>query len=136
MSDYEEFSPRRLYRDTEKGMIAGVVAGLAQYFGFAVGASRLFVVISAFFFFPFVVLAYICAAMMLRPMPKELKKKNQKDEEFMQELRRSPKATFSAVRYRLRQLDRSVQRMERYVTSSRFKLDRDFRNLEREDGRQ
>ena len=40
-----------------------------------------------------------------------------------------PHATLSSVRYRFRDLDSRLQRLERYVTSNRFRLDREFREL-------
>jgi phage shock protein C len=35
----------------------------------------------------------------------------------------------SGVRYRFRDLDTRLQRLEKYVTSNRFNLDREFRHL-------
>jgi hypothetical protein len=35
----------------------------------------------------------------------------------------------SSVRYRFRDLDSRLQRLEKYVTSSRFALDSEFRRL-------
>jgi phage shock protein C len=35
----------------------------------------------------------------------------------------------SSVRYRFRDLDSRLQRLEKYVTSSRFDLDSEFRRL-------
>ena len=45
-SDFPEPNPRRLYRDTEHGMLAGVCAGIADYFGFSVRGFRLLTVLS------------------------------------------------------------------------------------------
>lgn len=132
MNDFNEFDPRRLYRDPQKGMIAGVVAGIARHFGFAVCPTRMVVVLACFVAFPLVVMTYIGLALVLKPLPTE-PFESPSEERFWKAVRRSPKATLSDVRYRFRQLDQSLQRMERYVTSPRFKLDRDFRNLENED---
>lgn len=132
MNDYSKFDPRRLYRDTQRGVICGVVAGIARHFGFAVGPTRLVVILACFVAFPFVLMTYIGLALVLKPLPMETFE-TPSEERFWKAVRRSPKATLSDVRYRFRQLDQSLQRMERYVTSPRFKLDRDFRNLERDD---
>ena len=35
----------------------------------------------------------------------------------------------SSTRYRFRDLDTRLQRLEKYVTSNRFQLDREFRHL-------
>ena len=126
-----QFDPRRLYRDPSKGMVAGVVAGLAQHFGFAIGPTRFIVLIAMLMTFPLGLFIYFAAAILLKRMPSKTFE-TPEEEVFWREIRRSPKATFSNVRFRLRQIDQSLQRMERYVTSPRFNLDRDFRDLERE----
>ncbi len=132
--DFNQFNPRRLYRDTKRGSVAGVVAGLAKHFGFALGPSRLVVFIAILMTLPLGLLVYIAAAILLKPLPNETFE-SPEEEVFWREIRRSPKSTFSNVRFRLRQIDQSLQRMERYVTSPKFNLDRDFQDLEREDYR-
>ena len=133
--DYRnDFDPRHLYRDTENKSFAGVCAGIAKHFGFSVGATRFITFIAILMTLPLGLFVYIGAAVLLKPIPKPAYK-NRQEEVFWQEIRRSPKSTFSNVRFRLRQIDQSLQRMERYVTSSRFKMDRDFRDLEAEDRR-
>ena len=42
----------KLYRNPRRGMIFGVCAGLAEYFGFDVTVTRVIVAVSAFFAFP------------------------------------------------------------------------------------
>ena len=46
------------------------------------------------------------------------------------QVRSSPHDTLANVRYRFRDLDARLQRLEKYVTSSRYKLDREFQKLE------
>ena len=64
-------NPHRLYRDRERGLLAGVCAGLAEYFGFNTRALRLVTAISAIFFAPFVVTSYIVLAILLPSRPVE-----------------------------------------------------------------
>ena len=45
-------------------------------------------------------------------------------------MRSSPHDTLASVRYRFRDLDVRLQRLEKYVTSNRYKLDREFEKLE------
>jgi phage shock protein C len=52
------------------------------------------------------------------------------DPEFRKALRSSPSQTMSDVRRRFGSLDRRLARLEKYVTSSRYQLDREFRELE------
>ncbi len=125
-------NPRRLYRDTTRGKIFGVCAGIADYFGFQLCATRVLVIIAALFFMPFVVFAYFALALLLPAKPDGMYK-DATEEKFWRSIRTAPSATFSSVRYRFRQLEARVQKMERYVTSPRFNLDREFADLERGD---
>ena len=122
-------SQTRLYRDSERGMIFGVCAGVADYFGFRLAAVRWLTVIFTFFL-PMTILVYIALAILLPRKPRELYKDKQ-EEVFWRSVRVEPSTTFARVRHRFRELEGRLQRVERYVTSSRFKLDRDFRDLER-----
>ncbi|MFK7887765.1 MAG: PspC domain-containing protein [Gammaproteobacteria bacterium] len=131
---FNQFDPRAIYRDTRNKSVAGVAAGIAGHFGFSVGATRLLMLVAIFMTFPIGLFVYIVAAVLLKPMPSKTFD-TPEEEVFWRGVRRSPKATFSNVRFRLRQIDHNLQRMERYVTSPRFKLDRDFQSLERDDDR-
>jgi len=51
------------------------------------------------------------------------------DPEFRKAVRSAPAQTLGDVRRRFQSLDGRLARLERYVTSSRFKLDQEFRNL-------
>lgn len=131
---FNQFDPRAIYRDTRNKVFAGVASGIATHFGFSVGATRLLMLIAVLMTFPLGLFVYIGGAVLLKPMPHKTFD-TPEEEVFWRGVRRSPKATFSNVRFRLRQIDHNLQRMERYVTSPRFKLDRDFQSLERDDDR-
>jgi phage shock protein C len=45
-------------------------------------------------------------------------------------VRSNPHDTLANVRYRFRDLDVRLQRLEKYVTSNRYKLEHEFRKLE------
>ena len=56
----------RLYRNSEKGMVFGVCAGLADYFGFDVTIVRVLVVLGTLFFpGPLVIVGYLIMALLL-----------------------------------------------------------------------
>ena len=126
--DHERDHPRRLYRDTEHRVFAGVCAGIADYFGFGRCAVRTIAVLMLFFWFPFTFFAYLALWLLLPKKPAKLYR-DEDEEVFWRSVRRSPEATFSNVRHKFRELEVKLQRMESYVTSSRFKLDREFENL-------
>jgi len=129
MANEQKASPTRLYRDSEHGKLFGVCAGVADYFGFRRGAVR-FAVIVLSLFMPMTILIYLVMAFLLPRKPEEMYK-NKQEEQMWRDIRVEPATTFGRVRHRFRELEARLQRVERYVTSSRFKLDRDFRDLER-----
>jgi phage shock protein C len=122
-------NPRRLYRDVEHSVLAGVCAGLADYFGIRVRTLRWMVLFSCFFALPAIVICYVAAAFMLPRKPADLYQ-DEGDEVFWRSVRRDPHFTCDDIRSKYRDLDRRLQGMEQYVTSPRFDLDQKFRDLE------
>lgn len=126
MSDlYERKNPHRLYRDKENAMLAGVCAGLANYFGLNRKGLRLITAVSTFFFFPFVVPAYIVLAIILPVKPQDLYKE-EGQEEFWRGVSMAPSDVFSNLSHRFRELDLRLQKMEAFVTSREFEMDREL----------
>ena len=128
MSEYDSIPRRRFYRNADKAMLAGVCAGLADYFGFNLRVTRILAFISLLMAFPVTVLVYV-GAVLLIPSRRGDPGRTAYDEEFRQALRSSPAETLNDVRRRFQTLDGRLARLERYVTSSRFDLDREFRKL-------
>jgi phage shock protein C len=124
-----EPNPRRLYRDVENGMLAGVCAGIGDYFGISVKALRWVVFFCCFFALPAVVISYIVATILLPRKPAGMYH-NEREETFWRSVRRDPHFTCDDIRSKYRDLDRRLQGMEHYVTSPRFDLDQKFRDLE------
>lgn len=122
-------NPVRLYRDAEAGKIGGVCAGLAEYFGFDLTLTRVLTFL-AILFFPHMLLVYIALWIILPKKPQKLYR-DEDDQDFWRGVRVSPAETLSEVRHRFRSADARLQRMERYVTSRSFRLDREFEDLER-----
>ncbi|HVY65779.1 MAG TPA: envelope stress response membrane protein PspC [Gammaproteobacteria bacterium] len=115
----------RLYRIPRRGVIFGVCAGLADYFGFDVTVTRVIVVLGAMFSAPLVIVAYVVLGFLL---PARAYGDREADP-VQAQLRSNPHSSLSSVRYRFRDLDVRLQRLEKYVTSSRYKLDREFQQL-------
>jgi len=126
---FREPNPRRLYRDKEKGMFCGVCAGLADYFGFALGPTRILTAVFVLIFFPITLILYFALCFLVPAKPQSLYKDKQ-EAKFWQSVRRSPSETFDDIRHLFREMEAKLQRMERYVTSPRFSLDREFEDLE------
>ena len=123
MSDlYERKNPHRLYRDKDNAILAGVRAGLADYFGLNRKGLRLVAAVSTFFFFPFMVPAYIVLAIILPAKPQDLYQ-DESQEKFWRGMSMAPSDVFSNLNHRFRELDLRLQKMEAYVTSREFSID-------------
>lgn len=119
----------RLYRDRENGMLFGVCAGLADYFGFDVKLTRILVAIGGLLFFPTIIVIYVILGLLLDTAPDERRKPAGDDYELRRRVRAEPHATLRSVRHRFRDLDRRLQRLERYVTSRKYNLERELDGL-------
>jgi phage shock protein C len=120
---------RRLYRDPRRGRVFGVCAGVSEYFGFDLTATRVLVVIGALFSFPIVVISYVVLGVLLPRKSYEGVGSQAAYDPIQHKVRSDPHDMLSSVRYRFRDLDSRLQRLEKYVTSNRFTLDREFRHL-------
>lgn len=123
-------APRnRLYRDSENGVIFGVCAGLADYFGFDLKITRIIVAVGALFFFPTVPIIYLILGLLLDDVPRPPRRRKHEDYELRRRVRSEPHATLRSVRHRFRELDRRLQRLEKYVTSRKYNLQREIDGL-------
>ena len=128
MSYYDSIPRRRFYRNREKAILGGVCAGLADYFGFNLKVTRILALIAFLMAMPMTLLVYIGTVLLVPPGP-EGGGNGEYDAEFRQAVRSAPAQTLSDVRRRFQSLDSRLARLERYVTSSRFDLDQEFRKL-------
>jgi phage shock protein C len=109
-------------------MLCGVCAGVADFFGFDVTATRVLTVILQFLF-PATFIVYLIMCAVVPAKPGEIYR-DKREEQFWKSVRTSPVATVSSVRHKLREVDARLQKMERYVTSPGFGLDKEFRSLQ------
>jgi phage shock protein C len=128
MTATEVGATNRLYRNPRRGVLFGVCAGIADYFGFDLTVTRVLVVIGAVFSFPIVGLSYALLGLLLPRRPYAGPEHDGVDA-VGHRVRAEPHDTLSGVRYRFRDLVSRLQRLEKYVTSNRYKLDREFRRL-------
>jgi phage shock protein C len=118
----------RLYRIPRRGKVFGVCAGLADYFGFDLTVTRVLVVLAAFFSPPLVIAAYVLLGFLL-PVRSYSESELNESDPVQRQVRANPHGSLSNVRYRFRDLDVRLQRLEKYVTSDRYRLDREFEQL-------
>lgn len=123
---------RRLYRDADRAILGGVCAGLATYLGFNLKVTRLLCVIAFLCVFPVAAFAYIVAVLLIPSSSSRIYDEELDHERRKQALREEilrTKPTVREVRERYRDMDERLARIERYVTSSRYQLDEEFRRL-------
>lgn len=129
MNEGREPSPRRLYRDREHKLVFGVCAGIADYFGFDIAVTRVVVLVGLVFFLPPTLISYIVLALLLPKKPYEERTRADVSASLQRSVRSSPQATLENIRHRCREIDARLQRLEKYMTSKRFELDREFEAL-------
>jgi phage shock protein C len=123
-------NPFRLYRNTERGILAGVCAGIADYLGIEPIVIRMAMVGGlVFFLFPTIV-AYIVLAVLLKPKPPALFR-NGEEEQFWRGVSTAPSDTFQSLKHKFQELEDRLRQMESQVASGDFDLHRKFRDLDR-----
>jgi len=120
----------RLWRVPDRGLIAGVCAGIADYIGAEPIVVRIIAVAGLFFFFVPTVLAYVVLALVLRPKPTALYASPQ-EEAFWRGVNTAPADTFDGLKRKFRDLEERLGQMETQVASGDFELHRKFRDLGR-----
>ncbi len=141
-----------LYRKPQAGKIAGVCAGIADYFGWETWLVRILVVSGVLFGMPFLILGYIVAWVILDKQPgsktirtnRDLQNegshnKNNYEDDFANESIKvkariwqsgePPKQAFHDIRRKFRSLEKQLRSMEQYVTSSEFNVSREINKL-------
>lgn len=148
-----------LHRDTSKGKIAGVCAGIAEYFGMEIWLVRI-LTLTGFFLLapPFFFVGYIAAWFILDKKPRGYSAKhsnedftaggfhgksqgkgwhNVDDQESEKVVIKSkvwqagepPKQAFMDIKQRFANNETRLRKMETYVTSSEFQLNRELSKL-------
>lgn len=124
----ERPSPNRLYRNRRDGKVAGVCAGIADYFGISPLPIRVIAVLGLVMFFVPTLIAYVFAAWLLRPAPENLYES--KDEErFWRSVHKEPKDTVFDLNAKFSATEKRLRRLEATVTSREFDLRRQFKDL-------
>ena len=128
MSDfYKHKNPHRLFRDKENAVLAGVCAGIAEYFGLNCKGVRLVTFLSMLFppFFAFVVISYVVLTIVLPVKPVDLYESSEQAE-FWRGVSNAPSDVFGALRHRFRELNHRLEKMEAFVTSREFEIDQEL----------
>ena len=124
---YKRKNPHRLFRNKDNAILAGVCAGIAEYAGLNRKGVRLVTILLMRFppFFAFIVISYIILAIVLPVKPENLFE-NQEQAEFWRGVSNAPSDVFGALRHRFRELNLRLEKMEAFVTSREFEIDREL----------
>ena len=123
---YSRKNPHRLYRDKENAMLAGVCAGIAEYAGLNVKGTR--IVCALLCLTPMaalMIISYIVLAIVLPVKPEGLYE-TREQAEFWRGVSNAPSDVFGSLRHRFRELNMRLERMEAFVTSREFEIDREL----------
>jgi phage shock protein C len=128
-----------LYRNTRDRKVAGVCAGLADHLNVDHWVIRLAALGGFIFFNSLMFFAYLGAWIAMAPRPDEVSEAPYRYDEDMRQDRPvnmfryplSPSERLSTARSRMAKIVERTERIERYVTSSRFELDSEFSKMQK-----
>lgn len=126
--DSRGINPHRLYRDSERGLVAGVCAGIANFFGIDAVYVRVAAVIALVPFSVPVLAAYIAFALLLPVRPQALFRSSE-EESFWRGVAMDPGRSASSLSDRFRALEARLVAIESHVTGQDYDLRRKFRDL-------
>ena len=128
--DRQGAGPNRLYRNGKDRVVLGVCAGIARYFGINPWVVRVLTIVGLLMFTPPTIIGYIILALVLPKAPERLYR-TPDEERFWTEVRVDPERSSSELRHRFRELEHRLRRIESYVTSEAYRIDKEIRNLDR-----
>lgn len=128
-------SSRELYRDPVNGKLTGVCAGLANYFGLEVWLVRILVITVALLGgFALVIIAYLALSLMLEKQPEQYRDSLRSQQPHTLKSKpweqgQTAQALLQTLDQDLTNVESRVRKMEAYVTSEAFKVNREFSKL-------
>lgn len=129
-SPFDSPNPHRLYRNPRHGYVAGVCAGIADYFGIQPFLVRLAFVIGLFFLHFVLVIAYVVAAIALPARPEQLYR-DEDEEAFWRTMAIKPDRSLAGLAQKFRDFEKRVAGLEAYVASKEYEVNRAIRDLEK-----
>lgn len=141
---------KELYRDTEQGKVAGVCAGIAEYFGWELWLVRIIFISGLLLTGSFFFMAYVIGWFVLEKKPQGHTNHNysssaigrgkgwvsNEENDVKVEVKSKvwqagepPKQAFKDIHNHFGKLELRLRQVETYVTSSEFQLNREFDKL-------
>ena len=145
MSADQTYSSRAFYRSADRAVLGGVCAGVADYFGFNLCVLRFLAIIAFVCAMPIAVIAYLAAVFLIparsgtgQERAPRARRKTRRESKFERKQARRearqqeyavPNEAAIEVRDKCQSLDKRLAELEKHITSSRYQLDREIRNL-------
>jgi phage shock protein C len=153
MKSHNGEKSRTLYKNPDQAKICGVCAGIAEYFDFEVWVVRIIAISLLLLgnFTGIVPLAYIILCFVLAPKPGSQSSKGcfgREKKQFRAQVAEteaskpyhssvrdvwksgaSPKDTLEEIESKFSNLERKLQGIEKFVTSSQYELEKKFRDM-------
>lgn len=128
---------RELFRDPRRGKIAGVCAGLSDYFNMELWLVRILFITSVLLAGPFFFVIYIACWFILDKTPHDHQQtvNNEEHEEPVSvkfkvwQKGEPPRQALFELKDRFTRLDTRIQKLETYVTSPEFTVSREIDRL-------
>lgn len=123
---------KQLTRDKANGKIAGICAGIAEYFNIEVWLVRIIAVTALIFSSSFVAVIYFAMWFILDEKKTDPVSQSQHHlgvKTKVWQAGEPPKRAFHDIAQEFNELENSLQKMERYVTSNAYKIDRELNRL-------
>ncbi len=118
---------KRMYLNKEDAKLAGVCAGVADYFGWSIKTVRILWVVATVIWPPILITAYVVMAWLLDAKPNMGYGQRRPNETSVPNDPMSPRSRFSQVKTRFDRLESRLRNMESVVTSRGFQMDRELR---------
>lgn len=121
---------RQLQRNTEKGKLAGVCAGLADYLNVETWIVRVVFFTGLIFSSGFFFILYVAGWLILDKKPQNSDwEQHVNVKTGVYQAGEPPHRAFRELNNELSELEQQLQRMEKYVTSGQYDLHREFSKL-------
>jgi phage shock protein C len=122
-------SRTKFYRDKRNGKVLGVCAGIADYTGFDVNLVRVCMVAAILLSGGPLIPFYFIAGFITPDKPSELVREDPQQQQFWQNVRRSPTRTARDIRLKMKEIDRRLADIESYVTTENRSLANEIEQL-------
>lgn len=122
-------NPKQFYRSRDK-VIAGVCGGLAERMGWDPLLTRIIAAVLFFAGAGFILPVYLVVWAITPYRSGRPRNLSPDEERFWTSVSDRPRETFSNIRYKFKDMDDRLARMEKVVTSEEWRLRREFRDLE------